>query len=174
MSCQIFNLTTLYPIPSRINRPYFEGLTQETLRHEDIKDIQKYYSKKPASGFWLLEHGDTFVGLIAIDANKSNAKAPKGEVAPPRTALIRHFHVEENYHKANIQDDLLEYAINHAFNKDPTLERIEVVDSPLLPYRRSSLRKAGFELDQHTKTIGVLRWKLGTRYLERNRWIKST
>lgn len=157
-----------------MNRPYFEELTQEALRHEDIKDIQKYYSKKPASGFWLLEHGDTFVGLIGIDASKSNVKPPKGEAVPPRTAFIRHFHVEENYHQANIQDDLLEYAINHAFNKDPTLERIKVVDSPLLSYRRSSLRKAGFELDQHTKTIGILRWKLGTRYLERNKWIKST
>ncbi|KAF9481382.1 hypothetical protein BDN70DRAFT_876342 [Pholiota conissans] len=157
-----------------INRPYFEELTQEALRYGDLKDIKAYYSKNPASGFWLLELGDTFVGLIAVDASKPDVKPRKGEAVQPRTAVIRHFHVEENYRSSDIQNDLLEYAINHAFNKDPTLERIEIADSPLLSYRRSAARKAGFELDHNTKVVGVLRWKLGTRYLERNKWIKST
>ncbi|KAF8973972.1 hypothetical protein BDZ97DRAFT_1912415 [Flammula alnicola] len=157
-----------------VNRPYFEELTQEVLRHPDLKDISKYYSQQPASGFWILEMGEHFVGLIAIDATQPPKKREKDEVAPPKTALIRHFHVEEAYHNANIQDDLLEYAVNHAFSKDPKLERIEATDSPLVPYIRVSLRKAGFELDHHTKQIGIRGWKLGVRYLRRENWKKSS
>lgn len=158
----------------RINRPYFEDLTQEILRFGDLKDINKYYSKNPASGFWIIDSGQVFVGLIAIDATQPATKPAKGETRGPRTAVIRHFHVEEAYHTTGIQDDLLKCAVDHAFNNDPKLERIEASDSPLVSYLRPSLRSAGFELDHHTKSIGILRWKLGKRYLERSKWAQGT
>lgn len=107
------------------------------------------------------------MGLIAVDASQT-----RNNVQGPKTAVIRHFYVEEAYRKTKIQDDLLKYAVNHAFEKDPKLERIEASDSPLTAYLSRSLREAGFELDHHTNRIGILGWKLGVRYLERGVWSK--
>jgi len=149
-------------------------MAQEVLRHSDLQDIQTYYMREPASGLWLLEYGNTFVGLIAVDATQTAGKANKGEKRKPKTAVIRHFHVEENFRTANIQDDLLAYAVDNAFERDLKLERIEAFDSPLVPYLRPCFRAAGFELDHHTKTVGILRWTLGTRYLEREKWSKKS
>lgn len=154
----------------RINRPDFEDLTKEILRRDDLKDIQKHYNADAASGFFLLELGETFIGLIAIDASQPSRKPAKGETRPPKTAIIRHFHIEEAYKKVNIQRDLLKCAVDHAFTEDPKLQRIEASDSPLAAYLRPCLREAGFELDHHTTTVGILRWKLGTRVLERKTW----
>ena len=40
------------------------------LRRPDLADIGKYYSlRSPASGFFILEYGDKFVGFIAVDAS---------------------------------------------------------------------------------------------------------
>ncbi|KAF9531971.1 hypothetical protein CPB83DRAFT_914447 [Crepidotus variabilis] len=160
-----------------INRPYFEGLTQEVMRRPDVRDIEKHYFHDPASGFWLLEFGDKYIGLIAVDASQPSSKdkrnAAKANGKTPKTATIRHFHVDDEFRKANVQQDLLDYAVDHAFNKDPKLERIEVPDSPLIPYTRPTLRDKGFELDHHTQTVGILGWKMGTRYLKREKWSDS-
>ena len=140
------------------------------LRHGDLSNVQQYYSRRSALGFWLLEYGDTFVGLIAVDATQASEKEKKTAQGETRTALIRHFYVEEPFRGSNIQDDLLKHAVRHAFEKDAKLERIEAPDSPLVPYLRPCLRSAGFELDHHTKKVGFLKWNLGTRYLERKVW----
>ncbi|KAF8168051.1 hypothetical protein B0H34DRAFT_684021 [Crassisporium funariophilum] len=161
-----------------VNRPYFEKQAQEVLRFQDLQDVNNYYSRKPASGFWILEYGERFVGLIAIDANQESAssKASKSqethadERTQPKTATIRHFYVEEAFRGSNIQDDLLQHGVNYAFERDPTLQRIEAFDSPLVPYLRSCLRTAGFELDHNTKKVGLLGWNMGVRYLSRNEW----
>lgn len=150
-------------------------MTQEILRRPDLADISKYYSHHPASGLWLLEYGKTFVGLIALDASQPSGKADKASKKEklPKTAIIRHFHVEEPFRPSKIQDDLLKYAVDHAFNSDPKLERIEASDSPLISYLRPCLRSAGFELDHHTKKVGILQWSLGIRYLDREAWSKK-
>lgn len=156
-----------------MNRPYFEKLTQEALSHGDLSNVLEYYSRQPASGLWILEYGVTFVGLIAIDATQVSGgekKSAQRGTKPPKTALIRHFYVEEAFRGSNIQEDLLNHAVNHAFEKDAKLERIEAADSPLIGYLRPCLRSAGFELDHHTKKVGLLQWNLGTRYLERKSW----
>jgi len=151
-----------------INRPYFEEQAQEVLRSSDLRNISAHYSRNPGSGFWLLESGDNFVGLIAVDASnepdKTSASDFKGN-----TATIRHFYVDEPYRVTNVQEDLLQHAIKHAFS-DPKVQRIEAFDSPLVPYLRTCLRNAGFRLDHHTKKIGLLRWSLGVRYLNRDEW----
>lgn len=171
MSVYCLNTQNCTPLQSsRLNRPEFEDHTKEILRRNDLKDIQKHYSADAASGFFILELGEVFIGLIAIDASQPTRKPAKGETRPPRTAIIRHFHVEEAYQKVNIQGDLLKCAVDHAFTKDPKLQRIEASDSPLAAYLRPCLREAGFELDHHTTSIGLLRWKLGTRILERKTW----
>lgn len=144
----------------RINRPYFEEQAQEVLRAPDLRDILAHYSRDPGSGFWLFEYGDQIIGFIAVDASNNS----KGN-----TATIRHFYVDEPYRAANIQEDLLEQAVKRAFS-DPKVQRIEAFDSPLVPYLRACLRNAGFELDHNTETIGLFRWNLGVRYLNRDDW----
>lgn len=156
---------------NRINRPYFEDITREVLRYPDLQDISRYYSA-PASGIWILEYGGKYVGFIAIDATQPSEQENKDEDRV-RTAVIRHFHVEEMYRRAKPQDDLLNFAVEQAFENDSKLERIEATDSPLISYLRPCFRAQGFELDHYTKKVGILGWKMGKRYLERERWSKS-
>jgi hypothetical protein len=148
------------------------------MRRPDVVDIPAHYSNCPASGIWILDYGETFVGLIAIDASKpiddpamvkSNKK--KGTSS---TATLRHFYVQEQYRKAKVQDDLLAHALRHAFSSDGIVQCIRATDSPLIPYARESLRSAGFKLLEYTEEVGVLRWKLGLRMLERADWNQET
>jgi GNAT superfamily N-acetyltransferase len=167
----ISSSTTLTFYLNRINRPYFEDQAQEVLCAPDLRNISAHYSRDRGSGFWLYEYGDQVIGLIAVDASnkpddneKSSASKSKG-----KTATIRHFYVDEPYRVANIQEDLLKHAVNHAFS-DPKVQRIEASDSPLVPYLRACLRNAGFQLDHNTKKIGLLRWNVGVRYMSRDEW----
>ena len=155
----------------RLNRPYFEDQAQEILRGPDLRNISVHYSRDRGSGFWLFEHEGQIIGLIAVDASnkpddgdKSSASKSKG-----KAATIRHFYVDEPYRVANVQEDLLEHAVKHAFS-DPKVQRIEAFDSPLVPYLRACLRNAGFQLGHNTKKIGILKWSLGVRYLNRDEW----
>jgi hypothetical protein len=161
-----------------VNRPYFEESTKKILHHPDMIDIQAYYAQYKASGLWILEYDKKSIGIIAIDANpesESNPDAKKRSKKPlsSSVAVIRHFYVDEPYRPTQIQDDLLRHAVKHAFSSDPTLDRIEARDSPLTRYAQQSLKSAGFRLEQHTETVGLFRWKLGTRVLERAEWKKS-
>ncbi|KAF7339423.1 hypothetical protein MSAN_02156400 [Mycena sanguinolenta] len=159
-----------------LNRPYFENRTQDALRSRDMRDnIKDYYSRSPASGFWILELGEKFVGLIALDASiEDSAKNRKGKTTTSETATIRHFYVQEPYPASGVQDDLLSHAVNHCFNATPAVvQRIKSADSPLIPYTRKALKEAGFVLEENTETVGVLRWKLGLRSLQRDAWEKA-
>ncbi|KAJ7786376.1 hypothetical protein B0H16DRAFT_1490238, partial [Mycena metata] len=150
-----------------VNRPYFEKLTQDALRAPDMKqNIVSYYSRSPASGFWIVDYDEGFVGLVAIDASTN----PLDPTTSP-TAVIRHFFVQDPYPASGIQDDLLSHAIHHCFNADSGIvQRIEADDSPLVRYVQTSLKEAGFVLERHTQTVGAFRWKLGLRSLRRDVW----
>jgi hypothetical protein len=150
---------------SRNNRPDFEELTQEVTRYGDLQNIPRYY-QGPPSGLLIFEMGETYIGFIAIDATQLAERDPLA----PKTAVIRHFHVDEKFRKTDAQRDLLDYAVSRAFNNDPKLQRIQATNSPLLMYQRSCLQAYGFELDHHTKTVGLQKWKMGVSYLERERW----
>lgn len=56
----------------RLNRPFFESQAQEVLKQPDLYNISEHYSRSPSSGFWLLELGDRFIGLLALDASNGN------------------------------------------------------------------------------------------------------
>ncbi|RDB28443.1 hypothetical protein Hypma_015474 [Hypsizygus marmoreus] len=155
-----------------LNRPVFEQLVQEVLRGPDMFDILGYYSRSPSSGLWILDYGDLFVGLIALDASNDSqlttiGKAGGGTKGTASTATIRHFYVDEAYRTTGIQEDLLNHAVQFAFDADPRVQQIRAPDSPLIPYVRASLRDAGFVLDEHTQRVGVLGWKLGMRVLDK-------
>ena len=161
----------------RINRPYFEKLTLDALSQEDLRDIASYYSKTPGSGFWILEYGSLFVGLLALDASgdapsttRKNKNKSKKETSS--TATIRHFFIEEPYRTTGIQVDLLSHAVQHAFTASSTVQAVQVADSPLALYAREAYKTTGFELEKYTEKVGVFGWKLGERKLDRGAWEK--
>ncbi|KAK7064181.1 hypothetical protein R3P38DRAFT_2822905 [Favolaschia claudopus] len=154
-----------------VNRPYFENRTQEVLRAPDLRgNIKAYYSRSLASGFWIVEFDGKFVGLIAIDASVGE-EAVKPRTTTSEIATIRHFYVQEPYPAAGIQDDMLSHAVDHCFTtKHDIVQKVQAPDSPLVLYAQKALKESGFVLEKHTETIGVSRWKLGLRVLERNIW----
>jgi Acetyltransferase (GNAT) family len=170
----------------RLNRPYFEKQLQDALQKPDVLNILGYYSRSASSGFWILEYGERFVGLIALDASfdstddetiNTKTVTKKKRISNSKgtspTATIRHFYIDEPFRTSGIQSDLLIHAVQHAFGSDPALRRIRAPDSPLVPYARGALRQAGFQLDQHTEKVGLLGWKLGMRILEKADWKKA-
>jgi len=165
-----------------LNRPFFEKLASDALKRPDIPDIRSYYNRSPASGFWILEYGERFVGLIALDASiDSEFNSPVSKEIMDKTkkkgtsriATIRHFYVEEPYRVIGIQKDLLDHAVHHAFTSGSIVQVIKAADSPLVSYIRECLRSAGFQLQKHTDKVGVLGWKLGERILEKADWEKT-
>ncbi|KAJ7631036.1 hypothetical protein FB45DRAFT_917260 [Roridomyces roridus] len=149
------------PIVAATFLPLLFAADWTRLRAPDMQDIHSHYSKSPASGFWILEFGEKFVGLIALDASTSS-----------RTATIRHFYVQEPYPASNIQNDLLSHALNHCFSSSK-VQQITTIESPLVPYAREALRKAGFVLEKTTETVGVFGWKLVASSLQRAVWEKK-
>lgn len=145
-----------------------------------MSDISGYYSRSPSSGFWILDYGERFVGLIAIDASQadtasgagSSKKTLKGTSA---TATIRHFYVTEEFRASGVQDDLLTHAVRHTFRSDAAVLRITAHESSLIPYIPKCLGKHGFQkVDKAEKVVGLFRWKFCMRILERGNWEKST
>ncbi|KAG5342420.1 hypothetical protein J132_09858 [Termitomyces sp. J132] len=158
-----------------LNRPGFEQEAQEVLHGPDMIDMHAYYSRQTASGLWICEFGDHFVGLIALDANPEMATKTRKNSSnkTPVSAIIRHFYVDEVYRSSGIQEDLLTYALRMAFDAEPGLKVVNAYDSQLIPYVRTCLRDASFVLQETTKKIGVLGWQLGRRSLSREEWEKK-
>jgi hypothetical protein len=125
-----------------------------------MHDPLTYYNKSPASGFWIFEHGDTFVGLIALDANDARRT---------RKGIIRHFYIVEAYRKTRIQEDLLKHALKNAFDNESAIEAIEAVDAvELAPYIHDCYKKAGFRLGEGYQSAGILgHWKYHKTALQR-------
>jgi hypothetical protein len=171
----------------RYNRPHFEEQAQEILRRPDLLDLSEYYTRSPSSGLWILEFGEKFVGLLALDAsldsmsvktfssngNASQTAALRKQLSKKGTsavATIRHFYIMEEYRPALIQEDLLEYAVSQAFSKDPKVKAIKAVDSDFEKWKAAALTKEGFVVEKELKRVGLLRWKIRSRELTRERW----
>lgn len=176
---------------SRYNRPYFEEEMQHALRRPDILDLHAYYSRSPASGFWILEYGVKFVGLIAIDASldstldttvSSNGNAAQIAAVKKQTskkgtsevATVRHFYVMEEYRTTFMQEDLLQFAVQHTFSKDSKVKTIEAVDSTLELWAGKAMTKEGFSVEKTLKRIGILGWYTRSRVLKRGRWEQNS
>ncbi|KAL1951998.1 hypothetical protein VTO73DRAFT_1147 [Trametes versicolor] len=168
-----------------LNRWGFDERSAHVLRRPDLIDIPTYYARSPSSGFWVLEYGDRFVGMIAVDASldadadeqvaagtikKDRSGQVKMTKGTSKVATIRHFYVQEAYRAAGIQDDLLEHALNHAFAADATLRGVRATESSLRQYVGETLRKHGFELEKKAERVGTLRWQQSVRILDRSRW----
>ncbi|KAH9849808.1 hypothetical protein C2E23DRAFT_905612 [Lenzites betulinus] len=171
-----------------LNRWGFEDRSAHVLRRTDLVDIPAYYSRSPSSGFWILEYNDRFVGMIALDASpdaEADEQVVAGSIKKDREghvkmskgtskiATIRHFHVEEAYRAADMQGELLDYALKHAFAADPKLEGVRAAELSLKGYIGAALRKRGFALEKKGERIGTLRWQQSVRLLERSKWTPS-
>jgi len=181
-------------------RSQFETDMENTLRKRDLIDIKQYYSRSPASGFWILEYGKRFVGLIAIDASldsasddvvidpeakdkaKSKAEEDKAKDKPPtieykngtsETAVIRHLVVDEPYRKAFMQDDLLQHALKHAFTNDAKVKSVRTLETALLSYVGEALKKEGFKTERTVATQGIFKWPVRSAVLKREDWKDS-
>ncbi|KAG5653064.1 hypothetical protein H0H81_002444 [Sphagnurus paluster] len=165
----------------RLNRPEFEKLVQDVLRGPDMSDMVAYYSRSPASGFYLCEYGGLFVGLVGLDAApQPSSTAPittdvknSSKPAASSIAIIRHIYVDEAYRSTGIQEDLLAHALRVAFGAEPALQVVEAPESPLLPYVSNCLEDASFGRQENTQKIGVFGWQLGVRSLKRADWEKK-
>ncbi|KAI0932261.1 hypothetical protein AcV7_000586 [Taiwanofungus camphoratus] len=173
-----------------LNRPAFEEHSQDILHRLDLVDISSYYSRSPSSGFWILEYGDKFIGLIALDASLDSLsnESVTSSVADSRrltkdrlskkgtssTATIRHFYVDEPYRAAGMQNDLLIHAVKHAFEADKTVQNIRAVATPLKAYISTLLRQRGFQLGELTVKVGILKWQNSIRVLSRKTWQSSS
>jgi hypothetical protein len=167
----------------RINRPYVEDTCENVLRRIDLTDIQTHYGRSPASGFWMLEHADKLIGLIAIDAsldaaNDEVATKESGEwlqtrlrkKGTSRVATIRHFFAEEAYRKVRIEDDMLRFAVKSTFGADRNVKSIRMLASPLRPAILDTLRGNKFSKGDRESTIGIQGWEVCWYTLERAQW----
>ncbi|KAH9835599.1 uncharacterized protein C8Q71DRAFT_87665 [Rhodofomes roseus] len=167
------------------NRQPIEEAMQQVLHRPDLVSVTAWYSRSPSSGVWILEFGDKFVGLIALDASldststapvsatQSLAKRGKKVEFPSGTsytAVIRHFYVDEAYRPAGAQHDLLQFVLKHAFESDPAVQEVKCHDSPLRKYVSDALKKAGFELEWKMDKVGMLGWQNSLRTLNRSKW----
>lgn len=173
----------------RINRPYFEDAASDLMRRPDFADLQKYYARSPSSGIFILEYGTKFIGLVAIDASKDSqseesltkknnlglADKPKGfySSGTSSVATIRHFHVEEQFRKSNVQQDILAFAARHVFTTAQSVKVLKASTTTLLDYKYNSLRELGFSMEKQTGKLGIVGWRLNTMSLERTRWEKE-
>lgn len=168
---------------NRKNRPFVEATAEKVLRRIDLFNIQTHYARSPASGFWLLELGKRIIGLIAVDASldatndepvtqqsKEQLKANIKKTGTSRVATIRHFFAEEEYRRVNVEDDLLEFAVESTFNGDQAVKSIRILASPLRPAVLNSLRRNKFAKGDRVETGGIQSWEVYWYTLERSQW----
>lgn len=179
---------------SRFNRSAFEEKALDILRRRDLVDIPSYYSRSPSSGFWVLQYGKSVVAFIAVDASLDStsdkaipaASPPASGVSSPApdtsnimdftkgtsaVARIRHLYVEEPYRASAIalQEDLLTHALRNAFS-EKNIQTVVAEESPLLPYIGQALHRKRFKLQQRAGTVGIMKWQLSKRVLDRKDW----
>jgi len=171
------------PWNNRKNRPFVEDTAEKVLRRVDLLDIQKHYARSPASGFWLLELGERIIGLIAVDASvdatndepvtqqaKEQLKRNIKKTGTSRVATVRHFFAEEAYRHVNIEDDLLQFAVESTFNGDRTVKSICMSASPLRPGILNCLRRNKFAKGDRVEAGGIQSWEVYWYTLERSQW----
>lgn len=170
-------------ITRRFNRDDFVNNMNNTLRRRDLVKIREYYSRSPSSGIYFLEYGTRFVGLIAIDASTDSTSNEVIVSADSRarlsftkgtseTAVIRHFHVEDPYRVANVQTDLLEFALKHTFEANSKVKSVKATELSLVKYYGKALREQGFKVEGVLDKVGSLGWQRKTWVLGRQTWEK--
>jgi hypothetical protein len=168
---------------NRKNRPFVEDAAEKILRRIDLMNIQAYYARSPASGLWILELGDKIIGFIAVDASldakndeqvtqqaSEQLRASIRQTGTSRVATIRHFFAEEAYRRVNVEDDLLEFAVQSTFKGNGAVKSIRMLASPLRPAILDSLRRNKFAKGDREGAGGIQNWEFYWYTLERSQW----
>lgn len=172
-----------FPPGNRKNRPFVESTAESVLRRIDLMNIETHYARSAASGFWLLQLGDRIIGMVAIDASldatndepvtqqsKERLKASVKQKGTSRVATIRHFFAEEAFRSVNIEDDLLQFALESTFGADKAVKSVRVTASPLRPAVLESLQRNKFTRGDRVGAIGIMNWEVYWYTLERSQW----
>ncbi len=179
-----FTFTPVEFLGYRKNRPFVEDNAEKVLRRIDLVSIQAYYARSPASGLWLLEYANKIIGMIAVDASldAANDEPVTGQTSgdqlrealertgTSRIATIRHFFAEEAYRSVEIEDDLLDFAVQSTFTADRTVSKVRILASPLRPAILQSLKRNRFSKGDRVGSIGLLGWDVCWYNLERSQW----
>ena len=172
-----------FPPGNRKNRPFVETNAENVLRRIDLMNIEAHYARSAASGFWLLQLGDRIIGMVGIDASldatndepvtqqsQERLKASIKQKGTSRVATIRHFFAEEAYRSVNIEDDLLQFALESTFSADKAVKSVRVTASPLRPAVLESLQRNKFTRGDRVGTIGIRNWEVYWYTMERSQW----
>lgn len=102
--------------------------------------------------------------------SKERLKVSIKQKGTSRVATIRHFFAEEAYRSVHIEEDLLQFAVESAFEADKAVKSIRMAASPLRPVIMNILRQYKFVKGDRVGTIGILGWEVCWYTLERSRW----
>ena len=70
----------------------------------------------------------------------------------------------------NIEDDLLQFAVESTFNGDRAVKSIRILASPLRPAVLDSLQRNKFTRGDRVETGGIQSWEIYWYTLERSQW----
>jgi hypothetical protein len=101
---------------------------------------------------------------------KEQLKASIKKTGTSRVATIRHFFAEEAYRHVEIEDDLLQFAVESTFNGDRAVKSIRMLASPLRPAILNSLRRNKFARGDRVEVGGIQSWEVYWYTLERSQW----
>ena len=109
-------------------------------------------------------------GRDSAETRQRQRQRQKYDKGTAQVATIRHLYVYESYRKADAQRDLIQYAVNHTFNADSTVQSIRASPSPYSKYIGQALRAEGFRMITHGERIGLLGWISVTYEITRESW----
>ena len=101
---------------------------------------------------------------------KEQLKASIKKTGTSSVATIRHFFAEEAYRGVNIEDDLLEFAVESTFDGDRVVKSIRILATELRPAILNSLRRNKFVKGDRVGAGGIQNWEVNWYTLERSRW----
>ncbi|KDE08876.1 hypothetical protein MVLG_00973 [Microbotryum lychnidis-dioicae p1A1 Lamole] len=135
-----------------VHRPRFEDEVQRAIGEEDMRDIEGYYgsaekmndSETGRKGAWVLEYDQRIIGLVTLDGRKpgqnlnsvvdltvdNNHKidgpdSPIASTPLPKGVLhIRRFATSLSFRPADIEDDLLDFVADYAFESPETTKLV--------------------------------------------------
>jgi hypothetical protein len=148
----------------RFQRQRIERNLRAKLSREDALNIIDFYSRSPASGFFVVAMNEIPIGCVAVDAAcpdenlvdvislkekdpelKPKKNVQKRKYATADHALIRHFHVDGPYRVTGISSDLLSYGLRHVFTAGKEVQKIYAPWSKLSPGLNPVWKEAGFK-----------------------------
>lgn len=147
-----------------------------------MRRIQHHYSLSPSSGLWIFEYDQDLLGMLALDASTprpiSNSTNQSAQKTPEKTntntserAIIRHFYINEKYRSVSLQDDLLEFAIEHAFEGSDKVKFVEMTPPVLSSYINKALIWFDFAVEPgEGREMGILGWTSMKFVLSRGDW----